>query len=107
MKGAAWRVGLFTLAGLGVLALAVVLVGGHWFVARESALMRFSTSVYGLQVGAPVVFRGVRIGLVKTVQLASAGPATVAVPVTAEFVWPAPWPLSSVASAARSYQGAG
>ncbi|MFO1298476.1 MAG: hypothetical protein U1F25_19745 [Rubrivivax sp.] len=55
--GAAWRVGLFTLVGLALLALAVVLAGGHWFVPREAALLRFRTSVYGLQVGAQVVSR--------------------------------------------------
>jgi paraquat-inducible protein B len=85
MKGAAWRVGLFTLVGLGLLALAVVLAGGHFFVAREGALMRFGTSVYGLQVGAPVVFRGVRVGQIVAVDLAPAGPGGVAIPVTAEF----------------------
>lgn len=85
MKGAAWRVGLFTLVGLGLLSLAVVLAGGHFFVARESAVMRFGTSVYGLQVGAPVVFRGVRVGQIVAVDLAPAGPAGVAIPVTAEF----------------------
>ena len=86
MRGAAWRVGLLTLVGLGLLALAVVLAGGHYFVARERALMRFQTSVYGLQVGAPVVFRGVRVGQVSAIGLAPAGPGgVVAVPVTAEF----------------------
>jgi paraquat-inducible protein B len=85
MKGSAWRVGLFTLVGLGLLALAVVLAGGHFFVAREGALMRFGTSVYGLQVGAPVVFRGVRVGQIVAVDLAPAGPGGVAIPVTAEF----------------------
>ncbi|MBI5720200.1 MAG: MCE family protein [Burkholderiales bacterium] len=85
MKGAAWRVGLFTLVGLSLLALAVVLAGGHFFVARESALMRFGTSVYGLQVGAAVVFRGVRVGQITAVDLAPPGPGGVAIPVTAEF----------------------
>jgi paraquat-inducible protein B len=85
MKGAAWRVGLFTLVGLGLLALAVVLAGGHFFVARERALMRFASSVYGLQAGAAVVFRGVRVGQITAVELAPAAPGAVAIPVTAEF----------------------
>lgn len=85
MKGAAWRVGLFTLVGLGLLALAVVLAGGHFFVARERALMRFGSSVYGLQAGAAVVFRGVRVGQITAVDLAPASPGAVAIPVTAEF----------------------
>jgi paraquat-inducible protein B len=84
-RSAAWRVGLFGLLGLAVLALAIVLAGGHWFVPREAALMRFSTSVYGLQVGAPVVFRGVRLGQITAVDLAPAGPAGVSIPVRAEF----------------------
>lgn len=83
--GAAWRVGLFTLVGLALLALAVVLAGGHWFVPREAALMRFRTSVYGLQVGAPVVFRGVRVGQVMAVDLAPVEPGGIAVPVRVEF----------------------
>lgn len=85
VKGAAWRVGLFTLVGLGLLALAVVLAGGHFFVARERALMRFGSSVYGLQTGAAVVFRGVRVGQITAVELAPAAPGAVAIPVTAEF----------------------
>jgi len=85
MKGAAWRVGLFALIGLSLLALGIVLAGGHWFVPREAALMRFTTSVYGLQVGAPVVFRGVRLGQITAVDLSQAGPSGVTVPVKAEF----------------------
>lgn len=85
VKGAAWRVGFFTLVGLGLLALAVVLAGGHFFVPRERALMRFGSSVYGLQVGAAVVFRGVRVGQITAVELAPATPGAVAIPVTAEF----------------------
>lgn len=85
IKGAAWRVGFFALLGLGLLALAVVLAGGHWFVPREAALMRFTTSVYGLQVGAPVVFRGVRLGQITAVELSPAGAAGVTIPVKAEF----------------------
>lgn len=85
VKGAAWRVGLFTIVGLALLALAVVLVGGHVFVARERALMRFDVSVYGLQIGAAVVFRGVRVGQVTAIELAPAAAGPVAIPVTAEF----------------------
>jgi paraquat-inducible protein B len=85
MKGAAWRVGLFTLVGLAVLAVGIVLAGGHWLVPREAALMRFTTSVYGLQVGAPVVFRGVRLGQITAIDLSYAGPAGVTIPVKAEF----------------------
>lgn len=85
MKVAAWRVGLFTLAGLVLSVLAVVAVGGRWFADTEQAVMRFGGSVFGLQVGAPVVFRGVRVGQVSAFGLAPAGPNGVAIPVTATF----------------------
>ena len=61
----ALRIGLFAIVGLAVLVAAVaVVVGGKLFARTEAAVMHFSGSVYGLQVGAPVVFRGVRIGSV-------------------------------------------
>ena len=85
MRPAAWRVGLFTLAGLALLALAVVVVGGRWLAASERAVMRFENSVFGLQVGAPVVFRGVRLGQVGAIGLAPTVDDAVAIPVTVEF----------------------
>lgn len=85
MRPAAWRVGAFALAGLALVALAVLLLGGNWFAASERGVMRFDRSVYGLQVGAPVVLRGVRVGQVTAVRLAPAGPHGLAMPVTAEF----------------------
>jgi paraquat-inducible protein B len=85
VRPAAWRVGLFTLAGLALLALAVVVVGGRWLAASERAVMRFENSVFGLQVGAPVVFRGVRLGQVGAIGLAPTVDDAVAIPVTVEF----------------------
>ena len=84
-RSAGLRVGLFTLAGLALLVLATVLVGGRWFAATEPATMRFDSSVYGLQIGAPVVLRGVRVGQVTRIALAPAGPQGLEMPVTAEF----------------------
>lgn len=100
MRLVAWRVGLFALLGLALLAVSVVLTTGGWFSATERAVMRFDSSVFGLQAGAPVVFRGVRVGQVtaigfapgapgRSADQATAGPAArtdaLAVPVTAEF----------------------
>jgi len=85
MRPAAWRIGLFTLAGLATFALVVSLVAGRWLAASEPATMRFETSVYGLQVGAPVVFRGVRVGQVTAIRLAPAGDAGPTMPVTVEL----------------------
>ena len=84
MRPLAWRVGLFALLGLALL-LAAIIVSTRWFAATESASMRFDSSVFGLQVGAPVVFRGVRIGQVTAFGLAPLGPGGVSVPVTAQF----------------------
>lgn len=62
------RIGLFALGGLALLVAAVVVVfGGRLFAATEPAVMHFRGSVYGLQVGSPVVFRGVRLGSVRSV----------------------------------------
>jgi len=85
MNGAAWRVGALALAGIVLLGLAVAAVGGQWFSPRDHAVMRFERSVYGLNVGAPVVLRGVRVGQVTAVGLAPAGAGGLAMPVTAEF----------------------
>jgi paraquat-inducible protein B len=89
MRPAALRVGLFALAGLVLLGLALATAGGRWFTAKERAVMRFQTSVYGLQVGAPVVLRGVQVGQVIDIGLAPGGASNglsgIALPVTAEF----------------------
>ena len=85
MNAAAWRVGALALAGIVLLALAIAAVGGQWFSPRDRAVMRFERSVYGLNVGAPVVLRGVRVGQVTGVGLAPAAGGGLAMPVTAEF----------------------
>ncbi len=62
------RIGLFAVVGLGLLVAALVTVWGGRLMSRtEAAVMHFSGSVYGLQVGSPVVFRGVRLGSVQSI----------------------------------------
>jgi paraquat-inducible protein B len=85
MRPAALRVGLFTLAGLVLLGLALATAGGRWSSAKERAVMHFQTSVYGLQIGAPVVLRGVQVGQVTAIGLAPGSGAGLTLPVTAEF----------------------
>ena len=50
-----------------LIAAVVVVFGGRLFAATEQAVMYFRGSVYGLQAGSPVVFRGVRLGSVRSV----------------------------------------
>jgi paraquat-inducible protein B len=58
---------------LGAIALAVVttllLAGGSWFGQRQQHVLYFDGAAQGLQVGAPVVFLGVKVGTVKQIQL--------------------------------------
>jgi len=81
------RIGLFAIIGLAVLVSAVVLVsGGRLFGSRERALMHFEGSIYGLQLGAPVVFRGVRLGSVVQIGVVhDAAHGGFAIPVTVEL----------------------
>lgn len=57
----------------GALALTVVttllLSGGNWFGERRQHIMYFEGAAQGLQVGAPVVFLGVKVGIVKQIQI--------------------------------------
>lgn len=79
------RIGLFALGGLALLVVAVVVVfGGRLFAATEQAVMHFRGSVYGLQAGSPVVFRGVRLGSVRSVGVVYAE-GRFAVPVEVEL----------------------
>lgn len=56
-------IGAFVVGALAVLAAGlIVLPGQHWFKQPQRVVMFFTGSVYGLQKGAPVVFRGVHIG---------------------------------------------
>jgi paraquat-inducible protein B len=81
----ALRIGLFAVLGLALLAAAIVAVlGVQVFKSGERVVMHFSGSVYGLQVGAPVVFRGVRLGSVRSIGVAQVN-GQFAAPVVAEL----------------------
>jgi paraquat-inducible protein B len=63
-------IGAFVAGGLALLALAIIFVAGNdLFTRKERVVMHFSGSTYGLQVGAPVVFRGVRVGSVTSISV--------------------------------------
>lgn len=79
--------GLFVIAGLALVFVTLfTIAGGDLFARKERAVMYFGGSIYGLQVGAPVVFRGVRLGSVITIGLAQdKARGDVAIPVVAEL----------------------
>jgi paraquat-inducible protein B len=47
----------------------LLLAGREWFQERRQHVMYFDEAAQGLQVGAPVVFLGVKVGTVKRIQL--------------------------------------
>lgn len=81
------RIGLFAIGAVALLVAAVVVVSrGGLFAARERAVMHFEGSIYGLQLGAPVVFRGVRLGSVMSIGVVHDGSASrFAIPVEVEL----------------------
>jgi paraquat-inducible protein B len=63
-------IGVFVVAGIAMLAAAVIIFGsGKFFQNKEQYVAFFEGSVKGLRIGAPVMFRGVRIGEVTDVSL--------------------------------------
>jgi phospholipid/cholesterol/gamma-HCH transport system substrate-binding protein len=62
-------VGAFVLGGIAlVLAVIVTLSSGNWLARRDRFALYFPGSVKGLDQGAPVTFRGVKVGEVQDVQ---------------------------------------
>ena len=81
-----WRIGFFLIVGAVLVGAALAwTLKGAGFQPRESTWLHFSNSVYGLQVGAPVVLRGVPMGQVKEIALAPPGPQGFRVPVRIEL----------------------
>lgn len=80
-------IGSFVVAGLALLAATLILVAGNQlFTPKTRAVMHFTGSVYGLQIGAPVVFRGVRVGSVTSIGvLYDRGSERFSIPVLAEL----------------------
>jgi len=80
-------IGAFVVGAIAVLAVALIaLPGRHWFKQPQRVVMFFSGSVFGLQKGAPVVFRGVRVGDVTEISVRYDGKTDAfAIPVVAEL----------------------
>ena len=79
-------IGVFVFgAMLLILAGVLLLTGSSYFTQKTRYVMYFEGSVYGLQVGAPVVFRGVQIGSVQHIDLRyDAGSRQLVIPVVVE-----------------------
>lgn len=68
IKRNALLVGLFITASAILIVTSVLAVGGaSWFSTRIPAWVYFQGSVRGLYVGAPVTFRGVKVGEVESI----------------------------------------
>ncbi len=72
MRGTYLRVGVLVLAGLALLVGAVLFLGGNKIAHGRPYETYFRDSVQGLDVGAPVKYRGVTIGAVTQIGLSSA-----------------------------------
>ena len=86
-RASPFAIGAFVVAALAILVTALIaLPGGHWFDRPQRVVMFFSGSVFGLQKGAPVVFRGVRVGNVTDISVRyDSNTDSFAIPVIAEL----------------------
>jgi paraquat-inducible protein B len=80
-------IGVFVLGAVALVVIAVVAFGsGKFFKKTIKGVCYFEGSVGGLGVGAPVVFRGVKVGMVKDINLRyDASRASVLIPVYIEL----------------------
>jgi paraquat-inducible protein B len=63
-------IGIFVLGALALAVTTILLVAGDdWFRKHSQHVLYFEGAAHGLQVGAPVVFLGVKVGTVKKIQL--------------------------------------
>jgi paraquat-inducible protein B len=78
-------IGGFVLGAVILIVVSVMLFSrGNPFVGHPRYEMFFQGSAYGLQVGAPVIFRGVKVGTVTGIRLDIGPGESLAIPVTME-----------------------
>lgn len=79
-------IGAFVVGAVIIAVTAVlVLTSGRLFQKQLSVVMHFQGSVKGLDVGAPVSFRGVQVGTVKDIRIVLSSNQDIRIPVTAEI----------------------
>ena len=80
-------IGLFVIVAMALLMVSIVVFGsGQLFRRTNKFVLYFDGSVKGLAIGAPVMFRGVSIGIVKDISLIYDSKAgTVMLPVIVEI----------------------
>lgn len=67
-KGSYFRIGVFVLIGVGILLATAIIIGGaELFQTTLPAETYFNESVQGLDIGAPVKYRGVSLGRVSNI----------------------------------------
>jgi paraquat-inducible protein B len=80
-------VGAFVLGGLALIVGGIVFFGGmQIFYPTAHAVVFFEGSVAGLDVGAPVTFRGARVGSVQAVRIEVTRKGQAVIPVYIEFL---------------------
>jgi paraquat-inducible protein B len=63
-------IGAFVIGGIALVIIGIITFGAETYFSRQpSFVMYFEGSVKGLNVGAPVVFKGVKVGAVKDISL--------------------------------------
>jgi paraquat-inducible protein B len=79
-------IGAFVVGALVIAVLAVILLtSGALFQKKLDFVMHFQGSVKGLNVGAPVSYRGVQIGTVKKIEIVLSPDQDARIPVTVEI----------------------
>ena len=65
-------IGGFVVIAVGIMAASIVIFGsGDFFKEKNEYVLYFDGSVKGLNVGSPVLFRGVQVGAVRNIVIRS------------------------------------
>ncbi len=69
-KANSTRIGAFVVLSFVLLATGIIIFGGgHLFTSKDTAIVYLEGSLQGLNIGAPVTYRGITIGEIKEIRL--------------------------------------